>query len=230
MALRPGRTHQQGLRVLAGSRHFLKRESSTCLTRRTEPQAADLAVQSTAQITVVLGTRYELGPESAVAAVEDWLDTMTSRGYWENRPDFADAMRGNGQTLHFHATDAPGARPCSRGAGRRTQRRARTGAQPPASGPPASSPARPHTATRRRVRTARPPAQSGSRRSPPGSGTLSRTLPRDRHQAADSPALPSSDEGRLSVRRIPRSATQFEKHFDGRAHIWPTHHLAFAGV
>lgn len=37
-----------------------------------------------------------------------WLDTMTSRGYWENRPDFADAMRGDGQTLHFHATDAPG--------------------------------------------------------------------------------------------------------------------------
>lgn len=33
---------------------------------------------------------------------------MTSRGYWENRPDFAEAMRGDGQTLHFHATDGPG--------------------------------------------------------------------------------------------------------------------------
>ena len=43
-----------------------------------------------------------------MAAVEDWLDTMTSRGYWENRAGFADAMRGDGQTLHFHATDAPG--------------------------------------------------------------------------------------------------------------------------
>jgi predicted lipid carrier protein YhbT len=52
--------------------------------------------------------RYELAPELAVAAVEDWLDTLTSRGYWENRPDFAAAMRGEGQTLHFHATDAPG--------------------------------------------------------------------------------------------------------------------------
>jgi uncharacterized protein (TIGR03083 family) len=55
-----------------------------------------------------LGTRYELAPELAVEAIEDWLETMTSRGYWENRPDFADAMRGSGQTLHFHATDAPG--------------------------------------------------------------------------------------------------------------------------
>lgn len=55
-----------------------------------------------------LGTHYELDPEHAVAATEDWLDTLTSRGYWENRPDFAKAMAGSGQTLHFHATDASG--------------------------------------------------------------------------------------------------------------------------
>ncbi|WP_176611266.1 maleylpyruvate isomerase family mycothiol-dependent enzyme [Actinomadura sp. WMMB 499] len=61
-----------------------------------------------ADAAAALGTRFELEPEAAVAAVEDWLDTMTSAGYWENRPDFADAMRGDGQTLHFHATDAPG--------------------------------------------------------------------------------------------------------------------------
>jgi uncharacterized protein (TIGR03083 family) len=61
-----------------------------------------------ADAAAALGLRYDLAPEPAVAAVEDWLDTMTSRGYWENRPDFADAMRGDGQTLHFHATDAPG--------------------------------------------------------------------------------------------------------------------------
>ncbi|MEV5966490.1 maleylpyruvate isomerase family mycothiol-dependent enzyme [Kribbella sp. NPDC051952] len=54
------------------------------------------------------GTPYKLAPEPAVAAIEDWLDTMTSAGYWENRPDFAEAMRGDGQTLHFHTTDAPG--------------------------------------------------------------------------------------------------------------------------
>ena len=57
---------------------------------------------------VAVGVPYEVAPERAVAAIEDWLVTMTSRGYWENRPDFADAMRGTGQTLHFHATDAPG--------------------------------------------------------------------------------------------------------------------------
>jgi uncharacterized protein (TIGR03083 family) len=61
-----------------------------------------------ADAAAALGMRYELAPEHAAAAVEDWLDTMTSRGYRENRPDFADAMRGTGQTLHFHATDARG--------------------------------------------------------------------------------------------------------------------------
>ncbi|WP_433511077.1 maleylpyruvate isomerase family mycothiol-dependent enzyme [Nonomuraea sp. CA-143628] len=61
-----------------------------------------------ADAAAALGMRYELAPELAVAATEDWLDTMTSRGYWENKPGFADAMRGSGQTLHFHATDAPG--------------------------------------------------------------------------------------------------------------------------
>ncbi|MCT2585577.1 maleylpyruvate isomerase family mycothiol-dependent enzyme [Actinophytocola gossypii] len=61
-----------------------------------------------ADAAAAVGTRYDLAPEVAVAAIEDWLDTMTSRGYWENRPAFADAMRGDGQTLHFHTTDAPG--------------------------------------------------------------------------------------------------------------------------
>ncbi|MEV0621869.1 maleylpyruvate isomerase family mycothiol-dependent enzyme [Nonomuraea sp. NPDC050404] len=61
-----------------------------------------------ADAAVALGVPYELAPELAVAAAEDWLDTMTSQGYWDNVPGYADAMRGNGQTLHFHATDAPG--------------------------------------------------------------------------------------------------------------------------
>jgi uncharacterized protein (TIGR03083 family) len=61
-----------------------------------------------ADAAAALGLPYELAPEHAAAALEDWLDTMTSRGYWENRPDFAEAMRGDGQTLHFHATDATG--------------------------------------------------------------------------------------------------------------------------
>ncbi|GAA2276135.1 maleylpyruvate isomerase family mycothiol-dependent enzyme [Glycomyces scopariae] len=55
-----------------------------------------------------LGTDYRLRPDYAAEAIEDWLDTLTSEGYWENRPDFADGMRGDGQTLHFHADDADG--------------------------------------------------------------------------------------------------------------------------
>lgn len=61
-----------------------------------------------ADAAVALGRPYELAPEPAVEAIGDWLDNMTSRTYWEFRPDYADAMRGDGQTLHFHATDAPG--------------------------------------------------------------------------------------------------------------------------
>lgn len=61
-----------------------------------------------ADAAVALGMRYELEPEHAVEAIEDWLDTLTSHAYWENRPDFAQGMAGDGQTLHFHTTDAPG--------------------------------------------------------------------------------------------------------------------------
>jgi uncharacterized protein (TIGR03083 family) len=60
-----------------------------------------------ADAAATLDMPYELAPELAVGAIEDWLDTMTSRGYWENRPDFANALRGDGQTLLFHAIDAP---------------------------------------------------------------------------------------------------------------------------
>ena len=49
---------------------------------------------------------YELPAEHAVEALQDWLETMTSRGYWDAKPDFAAAMAGDGQSLHFHATDA----------------------------------------------------------------------------------------------------------------------------
>jgi uncharacterized protein (TIGR03083 family) len=61
-----------------------------------------------ADAAAALGLPYELAPELAVEALQDWLANMTSRGYWENRPAFAEAMRGDGETLHFHATDAAG--------------------------------------------------------------------------------------------------------------------------
>jgi uncharacterized protein (TIGR03083 family) len=61
-----------------------------------------------ADVAAALDLPYELAPDLASEAIEDWLDVLTSRGYWENRPGFADAMRGQGQTLHFHTTDASG--------------------------------------------------------------------------------------------------------------------------
>ncbi|MGC4941692.1 maleylpyruvate isomerase family mycothiol-dependent enzyme [Kribbella sp. DT2] len=61
-----------------------------------------------ADAAATLGTSYELAPEHAAAAVEDWLETMTSATYWASKPQYAEAMRGDGQTLHLHTTDADG--------------------------------------------------------------------------------------------------------------------------
>lgn len=61
--------------------------------------------------------RYELESPLAVAAIEDWLGTIASRGWAANVPGFADAMRGHGQSIvwiadntdrvwHLRRTDA----------------------------------------------------------------------------------------------------------------------------
>jgi uncharacterized protein (TIGR03083 family) len=90
-----------------------------------------------ADAAAALDRPYELAPELAVAAVDDWLETMTSRGYWENRAGFADGMRGSGQTLHFHATDAPGEWAVRREADRVVLERAHTKADAALRGPAA---------------------------------------------------------------------------------------------
>ena len=59
-----------------------------------------------ADAAAALSLPYDLAPEHAVEALQDWLETMTSAGYWQAKPDFAAAMSGTGQTLHFHASDA----------------------------------------------------------------------------------------------------------------------------
>ena len=61
-----------------------------------------------ADAAAALDLAYAPRPEYAAAAVDDWLDTLTSAGYWTNRPDFAAAVRGAGQTLCFAPTDAAG--------------------------------------------------------------------------------------------------------------------------
>jgi uncharacterized protein (TIGR03083 family) len=58
-----------------------------------------------ADAAVALGTHYEVAPEHAVAATDDWLETMTSPGYAEARPEFLDAIPDVDKALHFRATD-----------------------------------------------------------------------------------------------------------------------------
>ena len=52
-----------------------------------------------------LGRAYQIDPTLAVAAIEDWLSTMASSGWAANVPGFADAMRGDGQTIAWVAED-----------------------------------------------------------------------------------------------------------------------------
>ena len=53
-----------------------------------------------------LDRTYRIDPTLAVAAIEDWLTTMASSGWAANVPGFADAMRGDGQTIAWVADDA----------------------------------------------------------------------------------------------------------------------------
>jgi len=48
---------------------------------------------------------YQIDPTLAGAAIEDWLSTMASSGWAANVPGFADAMRGDGQTIAWVADD-----------------------------------------------------------------------------------------------------------------------------
>ena len=54
------------------------------------------------------GVAYQLDAELAADAIADHLAMMTSPGWAAQRPDSAEALRGNGQTLHLHAGDEPG--------------------------------------------------------------------------------------------------------------------------
>jgi uncharacterized protein (TIGR03083 family) len=51
------------------------------------------------------GHAYDLAPDLAALAVDDWLGTMASAGWAANVPGFADAMRGSGQTIAWVARD-----------------------------------------------------------------------------------------------------------------------------
>ena len=48
---------------------------------------------------------YEIDSAHAAAAIDDWLGTMASTGWAANVPGFAEAMRGDGQTIGWVADD-----------------------------------------------------------------------------------------------------------------------------
>ncbi len=54
---------------------------------------------------LTVGEPYELSAPLAGVAVDDWLDTISSAGWSANVPGFADAMRGDGQTVAWVADD-----------------------------------------------------------------------------------------------------------------------------
>ena len=54
---------------------------------------------------LTLGRPYQLSAPLAGAAIDDWLDTISSPGWAANVPGFADAMRGEGQTIAWVAED-----------------------------------------------------------------------------------------------------------------------------
>ena len=51
------------------------------------------------------GRPYGLEAPLAGVAIDDWLDTISSPGWAANVPGFADAMRGDGQTIAWVADD-----------------------------------------------------------------------------------------------------------------------------
>jgi uncharacterized protein (TIGR03083 family) len=53
-----------------------------------------------------MGEPFHLDPDLAADAISEWLWLITSSGVAAYRPEIAQAMRGEGQTLHLHATDS----------------------------------------------------------------------------------------------------------------------------
>ncbi|WP_328608509.1 maleylpyruvate isomerase family mycothiol-dependent enzyme [Amycolatopsis sp. NBC_00345] len=53
------------------------------------------------------GVDYRLDAELAADAITDHLAMMTSPGWAAQRPDSAEALRGQGQTLYLHTADEP---------------------------------------------------------------------------------------------------------------------------
>ncbi|MDT0301800.1 maleylpyruvate isomerase family mycothiol-dependent enzyme [Streptomonospora wellingtoniae] len=64
-----------------------------------------------ADVAMTVGAPYEVAPDVAADGISEWLDLVTGPGAAEARPEAAEALRGQGQTLHLHATDPRGLGP-----------------------------------------------------------------------------------------------------------------------
>ncbi|GAA1754919.1 hypothetical protein GCM10009834_10240 [Streptomonospora arabica] len=61
-----------------------------------------------ADVAMTVGEPYEVAPDVAADGISEWLDLVTGPGAAEARPEAAEALRGQGQKLHLHATDPRG--------------------------------------------------------------------------------------------------------------------------
>ncbi|GAA1923086.1 maleylpyruvate isomerase family mycothiol-dependent enzyme [Streptantibioticus ferralitis] len=59
-----------------------------------------------ADASIAVGGPYQASPELAADAVDEFLEIITSPAAIAFRPELA-KLRGNGQTIHLHATDTP---------------------------------------------------------------------------------------------------------------------------
>lgn len=79
----------------SGTRFWLRRVLAETVIHRADAAAA-------------AGVPYELDAALAADVITDHLAMITSPGWTAMVPESAEAMRGDGQTLHLHATDVPG--------------------------------------------------------------------------------------------------------------------------
>ena len=63
------------------------------------------AVVHRADVSVAVGQDFVVGPELAADGVSELLELLASPGAGERRPETWGRLAGEGQTLHFHATD-----------------------------------------------------------------------------------------------------------------------------
>lgn len=60
-----------------------------------------------ADVALTVDEPFGLDAELAADAISEWLTLINSPGAAAYRPELAQELRGNGQTLHLHATDEP---------------------------------------------------------------------------------------------------------------------------